>query len=125
MRIIPSEVSSSTKSRAERSVFEALKAIPDDRSVALHTVHLPRHHKKRVGEIDFVVIMPEILLFIEVKGGRVVHRDGRWYYGPPGRESGPKESPFAQASGGMHALERQIGGLVGDSGDMVSPAGTW
>ncbi|MEV8116605.1 NERD domain-containing protein [Streptomyces xiamenensis] len=114
MRIIPSEISSSTGSRAERSVFEALKTIPDERSVALHTVHLPQHHKKRVGEIDFVVIMPEILLFIEVKGGRVAHHDGQWFYGPPGREAGPKESPFAQASGGMHALERQLGGLIGD-----------
>ncbi|WP_046724310.1 nuclease-related domain-containing DEAD/DEAH box helicase [Streptomyces xiamenensis] len=114
MRIIPSEVSSSTRSQAERSVFEALKAIPDDLSVALHTVHLPQHHKKRVGEIDFVVIMPEILLFIEVKGGRVVHRDGGWYYGPIGRETGPKESPFVQASGGMHALEGKLGALIGD-----------
>ncbi|WP_049568167.1 nuclease-related domain-containing DEAD/DEAH box helicase [Streptomyces sp. SBT349] len=114
MRIIPSEISGSTESQAERSVFSALKAIPDAQSVALHTVHLPRHHKKRVGEIDFVVIMPDILLFIEVKGGRVVQRDGTWYYGPPGRETGPKESPFVQASGGMHEFDREIGALVGD-----------
>ncbi|MFK0261036.1 NERD domain-containing protein [Streptomyces angustmyceticus] len=123
MRIIPSEISSSTESRAERGVFAALKAIPDDRSVALHTVHLPRHHKKRVGEIDFVVIMPDLLLFIEVKGGRVHQRDGKWYYGPPGREDGPKESPFAQASGGMHAFDREIGALVGDLRDHGVPSG--
>ncbi|WP_116212672.1 NERD domain-containing protein [Streptomyces olivoreticuli] len=123
MRIIPSEISSSTRSRAERSVFAALKAIPDDQSVALHTVHLPQHHKKRVGEIDFVVIMPDILLFIEVKGGRVHQRDGKWYYGPPGREEGPKESPFAQASGGMHEFEREIGALVGDLRNQGVPSG--
>ncbi|RNG23106.1 NERD domain-containing protein [Streptomyces botrytidirepellens] len=123
MRIIPSEISSNTRSRAERSVFAALKAIPDDQSVALHTVHLPRHHKKRVGEIDFVVIMPDLLLFIEVKGGRVHQRDGKWYYGPPGREDGPKESPFAQASGGMHEFEREIGALVGDLRDHGVPSG--
>ncbi|MGW7543417.1 NERD domain-containing protein [Streptomyces sp. NPDC054770] len=123
MRIIPSEISSSTRSQAERSVFMALKAIPDDQSVALHTVHLPKHHKKRVGEIDFVVIMPDILLFIEVKGGRVHHRDGEWYYGPPGREDGPKESPFAQASGGMHELERELGALVGNLRDHGVPSG--
>ncbi|MET8014693.1 NERD domain-containing protein [Streptomyces sp. NPDC005271] len=123
MRIIPSEISSNTRSRAERSVFAALKAIPDDQSVALHTVHLPRHHKKRVGEIDFVVIMPDLLLFIEVKGGRVHQRDGKWYYGPPGREDGPKESPFAQASGGMHEFEREIGALVGNLRDDGVPSG--
>ncbi|GAB2703696.1 nuclease-related domain-containing DEAD/DEAH box helicase [Kitasatospora kifunensis] len=114
MRIVPSEISSSTRSQAERSVFTALKAIHDDESVALHTVHLPQHRRKRVGEIDFVVIMPKLLLFIEVKGGRVAQRDGKWFYGPRDRESGPKESPFAQASGGMHEFEREIGDLVGD-----------
>ncbi|MFD5428326.1 NERD domain-containing protein [Streptomyces sp. NPDC127084] len=123
MRIIPSEISSSTRSQAERSVFVALKAIPDDQSVALHTVHLPKHHKKRVGEIDFVLIMPDILLFIEVKGGGVHHRDGQWYYGPPGREEGPKESPFAQASGGMHEFERELGDLIGDLRNHGVPSG--
>ncbi|MFE9395233.1 NERD domain-containing protein [Streptomyces flavidovirens] len=123
MRIIPSEISSRTRSQAERSVFAALKALPDDQSVALHTIHLPQHRKKRVGEIDFVVIMPDILLFIEVKGGRVRHHDGQWYYGPPGREEGPKESPFAQASGGMHEFEREIGALVGDLRDHGVPSG--
>ncbi|MBU3865637.1 NERD domain-containing protein [Streptomyces sp. 4503] len=123
MRIIPSEISSSTRSRAERSVFAALKAIPDEQSVALHTVHLPQHHRKRVGEIDFVVIMPDILLFIEVKGGRVRQRDGKWYYGPPDREDGPKESPFAQAGGGMHEFEREIGARVGDLRNHGVPSG--
>ncbi|WP_020138943.1 nuclease-related domain-containing DEAD/DEAH box helicase [Streptomyces sp. 351MFTsu5.1] len=123
MRIIPSEVSSSTRSRAERSVFAALKAIPDEQSVALHSVHLPQHRWKRVGEIDFVVIMPDLLLFIEVKGGHVHHRDAGWYYGPPGRETGPKESPFAQASGGMHEFEREIGALVGDLRSHGVPSG--
>jgi len=123
MRIIPSEVSSTTKSQAERSVFAALKAIPDEQSVALHSVHLPQHRRKRVGEIDFVVILPDLLLFIEVKGGHVHHRDEGWYYGPPGREAGPKESPFAQASGGMHEFEREIGALVGDLRNHGVPSG--
>ncbi|MEU7020307.1 NERD domain-containing protein [Streptomyces sp. NPDC046203] len=123
MRIIPSEVSSSTRSRAERSVFAALKAIPDARSVALHSVHLPRHARKRVGEIDFVVIMPELLLFIEVKGGRVRQQDGKWYYGPSGAEERSGESPFTQASGGMHAFERQLGERVGDLRTLGVPSG--
>ncbi|OEV11414.1 hypothetical protein AN219_29715, partial [Streptomyces nanshensis] len=99
MRIIPSEISSRTRSKAERDVFAALRALPDDQSVALHTVHLPKHHKKRVGEIDFVVITPDILLFIEVKGGRIVQHDGKWYYGPRGREVRKEESPWEQANG--------------------------
>ncbi|MFE7411034.1 NERD domain-containing protein [Streptomyces laurentii] len=123
MRIIPSEISSSTRSQAERSVFAALKAMPDGQSVALHSVHLGRHRTKRVGEIDFVVIAPDILLFIEVKGGRVAQADGKWYYGPAGREDGPKESPFAQASGGMHEFERKLRTLVGDLRELGIPSG--
>ncbi|WP_116206163.1 NERD domain-containing protein [Amycolatopsis circi] len=123
MRVIPSEVSSITKSQGERSVFAALKEIPNQESVALHSVHLGRHRWKRVGEIDFVVITPDILLFIEVKGGRVVQKNGQWYYGPAGREAGPKESPFSQASGGMHELERKLGTMVGDLRDLGVPSG--
>ncbi|MFB7233656.1 NERD domain-containing protein [Streptomyces sp. NPDC056269] len=123
MRIIPSEISKSTRSQAERSVFAALKDIQDAQSVALHSVHLPRHARKRVGEIDFVVIMPELLLFIEVKGGRVGQRNGKWYYGPPGPDERLGESPFAQASGGMHEFERQLGGRIGDLRTLGIPSG--
>ncbi|MFZ3570314.1 NERD domain-containing protein [Streptomyces sp. BH097] len=123
MRIIPSEISSDTKSRAEHSVHRALKAIPDDQSVALHTVHLPKHHKQRLGEIDFIVITPDLLLFIEVKGGRVIQRDGKWFYGPAGREDGPKKSPWVQASDGMHEFERELGELVGDLKNHGVPSG--
>ncbi|WP_228980457.1 nuclease-related domain-containing DEAD/DEAH box helicase [Streptomyces sp. DH12] len=123
MRIVPSGISNSTRSQAERSVFAALKAIPDTQSVALHSVHLPRHARKRVGEIDFVVIMPELLLFIEVKGGRVRQQDGKWYYGPSSANERPGESPFAQASGGMHSFERQLGERVGDLRTLKVPSG--
>ncbi|MFD0651579.1 nuclease-related domain-containing protein [Streptomyces malaysiensis subsp. malaysiensis] len=99
MRIIPSEISNSTRSLAERSVFTALKAIPDDRSVALHTVHLPRHHKKRVGEIDFVVIMPDILLFIEVKvvGSTSTTESGITVH--PAARTAPRRAPLRRPAG--------------------------
>ena len=120
MRVIPSEISSSTVSEAERSVFAALKSMPDDGSVALHSVHLPRHYRKRVGEIDFVVIGPDMLLFIEVKGGRVRQDDGQWYFG---RGQVPKESPFAQVNDGMHVLDDLIGRHVGNLRDHGVPSG--
>ncbi|GGQ21025.1 hypothetical protein GCM10010215_52110 [Streptomyces virginiae] len=123
MRIIPSEISSSTRSQAERSVFAALKAIVDSQSVALHSVHLPRHRTKRVGEIDFVVITPDLLLVIEVKGGRVSQQQGKWYYGRAGHEDGPKESPFAQASSGMHEFDQRLGSLVGNLRDLGVASG--
>ncbi|MFE7037936.1 NERD domain-containing protein [Streptomyces atratus] len=113
MRIVPSEISSKTRSVAERSVFAALKAIPDKESVALHSVHLPAHHYKRVGEIDFVVITPQLILFIEVKGGGVAFRDGKWHYGRgDGHVDTRVEGPFEQASSGMHELEREFQAAV-------------
>ncbi|MEU8703781.1 NERD domain-containing protein [Streptomyces sp. NPDC048565] len=120
MRIVPSEISSRTRSVAERSVFAALKAIPDKESVALHSVHLPAHRYKRVGEVDFVVITPQLILFIEVKGGGVAFRDGRWQYGRgDGHMDTRAEGPFEQASSGMHELEREfqtaVDGLRGRS----------
>lgn len=109
MRTIPSEISRRTRSRAERSVFAALQAIPDGESVALHSVHLPAHHYKRVGEIDFVVVTPQLILFIEVKGGRISHRDGEWRFERgDGTADVRREGPFEQASSGMHELEREL-----------------
>ncbi|NGO68658.1 nuclease-related domain-containing DEAD/DEAH box helicase [Streptomyces boncukensis] len=123
MRIIPSEISSTTDSRAERGVFAALKSITDNESVALHSVHLPEHDRKRVGELDFVVIRPDMLLYIEVKGGRVLQQDGKWYFGPTGREGTAKESPFAQANGGMHVLDKLVGSHVGNLRNHGVPSG--
>ncbi|MEU1304552.1 nuclease-related domain-containing DEAD/DEAH box helicase [Streptomyces shenzhenensis] len=115
MRIIPSEISSSTTSTAERSVFEALKRLPDSMGVALHSVHLPEHRYKRVGEIDFVLITAELLLFLEVKGGRISQTGGNWTYTDRyGRSTTKREGPFEQANSGMHELERELGQAIGN-----------
>ncbi|WP_406106419.1 NERD domain-containing protein [Streptomyces sp. NBC_01003] len=114
MRTIPSGISNRTGSHAERSVFAALKAIPDQESVALYSVHLPSHRYKRVGEIDFVVVTPQLILFIEVKGGRIAHHEGSWRYERrDGRVDLRPEGPFEQANSGMHELERELRESVG------------
>ncbi|WP_330823796.1 nuclease-related domain-containing DEAD/DEAH box helicase [Streptomyces bugieae] len=118
MRIIPSEISDKTMSRGERLVFAALKALPDSTGVALHSLHLPMHDYKRVGEVDFVLITPSLLLFIEVKGGRIARTDAGWEYQPRNRRPHfSKEGPFGQVSSGMHALERQLGQKLGNLRD--------
>lgn len=116
MRIIPRRISNKTRSRGERLVFAALESLPDASGVALHSVLLPEHEYKRVGELDFVLITPQLLLFIEVKGGRIRRgSDGVWEYlrrdGHIGRS---EEGPFGQASSGMHAFERLLGEKVGN-----------
>ncbi|MEV7733544.1 NERD domain-containing protein [Streptomyces sp. NPDC088921] len=115
MRIIPSEISSTTTSTAERGVFEALKRLPESMGVALHSVHLPEHRYKRVGEIDFVLITPELLLFLEVKGGRISQDGGNWTYTDRyDRSTTKREGPFEQANSGMHELERELGQAIGN-----------
>ncbi|MEV6544818.1 NERD domain-containing protein [Streptomyces sp. NPDC051665] len=115
MRIIPSEISSTTTSTAERGVFEALKRLPNSMGVALHSVHLPEHRYKRVGEIDFVLITPELLLFLEVKGGRIGQTGGNWTYTDRyGRSTTKREGPFEQVNSGMHELERELGQAIGN-----------
>ena len=69
MRMVPPIVFDSTKSPAERRVFEKLERTElDKQACALHSVNLPRHVYKKMGEIDFVVLSRSGLLVCEVKG---------------------------------------------------------
>ena len=110
MRVIPNEISVDVQSTAERRVHAALKAVPDTECVAFHSVNLPEHSRKRLGEIDFLLITPEMLLTIEVKGGAISRRGGLWVYGnsPPRREG-----PFDQARSAMFAQEDRLKKLLG------------
>ncbi|MEU8039485.1 NERD domain-containing protein [Streptosporangium sp. NPDC049078] len=116
MRIIPNEISVNVKSTAERRVFAQLKALPDHNGVALHSVNLPEHAYKRLGEVDFVIITPDVLLIVEVKGGSISQRDGMWHIGSRYHPLAVKaEGPFDQARSGMFELERELKQAIGDS----------
>ncbi len=112
MRVIPDEISVDVRSTAERRVHAALKALPDNECVAFHSVNLPEHSRKRLGEIDFLLITPEMLLTIEVKGGAISRHGGQWVYG---RGLPRSEGPFEQARSAMFAQENRLKRLVGQS----------
>lgn len=114
MRVIPNEIFPSVRSRAERQVHAALKSLPDDKCVAFHSVNLPDHEYKRLGEIDFLLVTPEMLLSIEVKGGSLSRRDGRWVYGSGQRRGTSPEGPFNQARSAMHSLEGRLKDTLGN-----------
>lgn len=62
-----------------------------------------------MGEIDFVILAPEGLLAIEVKGGGVALADGVWRYTDRfGREHKNYEGPFKQARSGMFSLKAEL-----------------
>lgn len=106
MRMIPSSPSSGA-SNAERKVFYALKGsgMSDD-TVCLHSLGLPNHAYKRCCELDFVLIGPDGLFALEVKGGGVSRNaKGEWIMTDrSGQEHRHREGPFRQVQGNLFAL---------------------
>ena len=108
MKMIPSQPYE-TDSMAELCVFDQLRSAfnrPDQNAwFALHSLNLPRHEKKRFGEIDFIVCGPGGLYVIEVKGGGVSCHNGNWEtINRKGESHQLRESPFRQAEKALHGL---------------------
>lgn len=109
-RMLPSTIHSNVRSGAERKLFDVIRDEPGtDDWVCVHGLGLARHSQKRRGEIDFALVTPDAVLVLEVKGGRVERRDGRWIHTDRyGVAHAKGESPFDQASSAMFALEREL-----------------
>ena len=116
MKMIPSSPVPTTASAAERRVFELLEATPMPEAVGLHSLRVSRHPDKVSGEADFVVLRPDALLVIEVKGGRVRQSGGVWYYRDRNNVDHPsREGPFRQAEGAMYGLRDRLAELLDPS----------
>lgn len=75
----PSDAPRPAKSHAERRVWEALKKHLPNGWTAWHSLRI-RVKDGHLGEGDFVLAHPERgLLVLEVKGGAIEQRDGRWF----------------------------------------------
>src|SRR5438046_1867341 len=99
-RMLPPEILDDHKSHAEARLFRKIKTETPDDWTAVHSVGLATHSEKPWAEIDFVLIADSGVWCLEVKGGGVEHRDGRWYT----NDHLLRESPFSQAGGGAAAL---------------------
>lgn len=110
MRMIPSQISPDTASAAERQIFSWLAQIEDEGwSYALHSLNLSEHPYKRMGEVDFLVVGRRGIYVLEVKGGRVSHKDGIWTHTDRwGASRRKRESPFQQAQSAMFALSERL-----------------
>ncbi len=112
MKLIPS-APHDTRSSAERRIFDRLRrAFEQDQQAALtacHSLNLTRHAYKRFGEIDFVIVGPQGILVLEVKGGGISCHDGIWSSRDrSGVSTRLKESPFRQAELAMHGLRNRL-----------------
>ena len=112
-KMIPAAVPEQTQSGAERRLFAVIRDGLSDQWTVIHSLGMTAHSTKPWAEIDFVLIGPDGLFCMEVKGGLVSREEGRWFTTPlQGRDAGvPKElreSPFQQAGSASASLFRQI-----------------
>jgi hypothetical protein len=114
-RMIPPVVSEHCKSDAEAGMFEVIRRELSDDWIALHSVGLAIHERKPWAEADFVLIGPDGVYVLEVKGGRVRREHGMWIHtNRHGVDSEPRaEGPFDQAGSASAALFKYLGSKVG------------
>jgi hypothetical protein len=108
-RMYPDRPGDSTKSDAEKNIFNVIKAQMSDDWICLHSLGLTTHQRKTWAEADFVLIGPAGVFCLEVKGGRVSRKSGEWLFtNRHGETTAKKEGPFEQAAGESSALRNYI-----------------
>ncbi|MFJ4171665.1 NERD domain-containing protein [Paenarthrobacter sp. NPDC089714] len=106
--MIPAELGADLTTSSERRVFDAL-ALSDSRGTALHSLNLPTHGYKLTSELDFVLLLEELVLVVEVKGAQVSCNNGLWTYSDrSGHFRQDREGPFKQVTSGMYALRNRL-----------------
>ena len=116
-RMLPPYISPQVKSTGEILIFELFKNAPGTEDwVVLHSLGLSRHVKRLYGEIDFIVLAPDLGIFcLEVKSGDIRRQDGLWRFTNRfGEVSTNTRGPFQQAEEGMFSLIEAIKGRFGD-----------
>jgi hypothetical protein len=118
--MVPAEISQdATTTSSERRVFAALEKSGID-GVALHSLNLPTHGYKLTSELDFVLLLGDLVLVVEVKGAHVSCTGGLWTYSDnSGNFRQDAEGPFKQVISGMHALRDRLRGRMGSGIDDV------
>jgi len=106
-KMVPSQYNLETTSYGEQQIFHALEQLPDTYTV-FHSLALNGHTSKLMAEIDFLILCPQGVLCLEVKGGSIKCHERQWYtYGGNG-ESRTIENPFTQAQTAAMALHHEI-----------------
>jgi hypothetical protein len=108
-KLIPPTVHGGTKSPGEFEVFKRFEtdSFFSDWTI-FHSLDLPRHLTKVMGEIDFVILIPGLgVLCLSVKAHSRVERsqDGVWLLGS---EPPCSEGPFKKARDDMFSLKKRL-----------------
>ena len=105
-KMVPSQYRPETTSFGEQQIFQAMEKLPNTYTV-FHSLALNSHTGKLFAEVDFVLLCPQGVLCLEVKGGSVKCHERRWYSYGEG-ESRPIQNPFTQAQTATMALHSEI-----------------
>lgn len=112
-RMIPQHYDKDTTTSGEARTFDELRRLSDE-YVVLHSLALEEHVRQARGEADFVIIGPEGILCLEVKGGRVAHRGGLWTYSDrAGRSYSKPKSPWTQAADNSDSIRVRLSRTAG------------
>lgn len=114
MSIIPALHPDDIHNPAERKVYRALSKVADEWMVyySLETLSRSKKGAFKVGELDFVIVVPDLgMLILEVKGGSIRCNQGHWFQEQRKMET----SPFAQARNNRFKLENAMKRIMGDA----------
>ena len=76
----------------------------------LHSLGIATHQRVIHGEMDFLVLAPGLGMFaLEVKGGRVKRKLGKWHFvNKYGNIDEKVRGPFDQAWEGVYSIRKSI-----------------
>ena len=105
-KMIPERLPLEIKSSAEKKLFYKLQDMEGtDNWTVLHSVGIADHPTQSQGEADFVVIIPDEGIFVlEVKGGGISYRDGRWKSIDRDKKEHDIKDPVYEANEAMHGM---------------------
>jgi len=110
-RMIPSSISPQVKSNAEKRIFSLFQRHKQTKDwIVLHSLGIESHFNRVYGEIDFLVLAPQLGIFaIEVKGGGVKRVQGEWLFTNRYDENFvAKISPIEQAKQGIFNVKNYL-----------------
>lgn len=108
-KMLPPVILEKGTSPAEYKVFGFIKKGLSDEWTALYSVPLSSHPHKRWAEIDFLLVGPDGIYCLEVKGGRISRSNGEWHFTDRnGNTTSKREGPFEQAGSAAAALRSYL-----------------
>ena len=118
-KMFPQVFPRDSNSSGERKVFEHFKMHAPDDWYILHSFRIPKHKRVVFGEADFVVVAPDLGVFVlEVKSGGVGFDGTNWSFtNREGNTNYKQRGPFQQAREAMFEIENILFDKLGEMFD--------